>query len=131
MATVQRPNLELRHAISEAGLSGEELARKVNDVGEEAGIRLGYGRLSKGLQQLTLIAGLLVRPPARLVVLDDPERHLDADARATLVTLVEEAREDGAAVLLATHSDELADRTCDSRVAIGDSAPAPHDGAGT
>ncbi|MBB6174684.1 ABC-type multidrug transport system ATPase subunit [Nocardiopsis mwathae] len=89
------------------------------------------GRLSKGLQQLTLIAGLLVRPPARLAILDEPERHLDADARATLATLVEEAREEGAAVLLATHSDELADQTCDSRVAIGDSAPAPHDGAGT
>ncbi|CAM3949728.1 ABC transporter ATP-binding protein [Nocardiopsis rhodophaea] len=78
------------------------------------------GRLSRGLQQLTLIATLLVRPHARLLILDEPERHLDAAARDSLTELLAEAKSAGSAILLATHHETLVDRLADMRLRIAD-----------
>jgi ABC-2 type transport system ATP-binding protein len=60
-------------------------------------------------QKLGILLGLLGRP--RLVVLDEPMNGLDPiSAWAVKQDLVRRTREDGAAVLLATHALEVAER---------------------
>jgi len=62
--------------------------------------------LSSGERQRAALAAVLPGIP-RLVLLDEPTRGMDAVARARLVRLVARLRDLGAAVVLATHDDEL------------------------
>jgi ABC-2 type transport system ATP-binding protein len=57
-------------------------------------------------QRLSLAMGLL--RPSRLLLLDEPERGLDADFRARLAELLAEYLADGGAVVMATHDPRLA-----------------------
>jgi energy-coupling factor transport system ATP-binding protein len=73
-----------------------------------------YARdLSSGERQRAAIAAVLAGAP-RLVLLDEPTRGMDVAARRALVTLIAELRDGGAAIVLATHDEdlqrELADR---------------------
>ncbi|MDX6738328.1 ABC transporter ATP-binding protein [Actinocorallia sp. A-T 12471] len=73
-------------------------------------------KLSRGLRQLLGLAAVLIPEQTRLLLLDEPERHLDARARAWLAETLTERRNSGTAVLAATHSPELlaaASRTVD------------------
>jgi ABC-type multidrug transport system ATPase subunit len=58
--------------------------------------------LSSGQRRRLALAAAFVRP-ARLLVLDEPERRLDAGMRARLAARLAARRDDGAALLLATH----------------------------
>lgn len=79
--------------------------------------RLGLGhrlddlpaQFSRGLRQKTSIALGLVRPFEVLVV-DEPFVGLDAPGRTALVDLLDLAAQEGATVLVATHSAEFVDR---------------------
>jgi energy-coupling factor transport system ATP-binding protein len=62
--------------------------------------------LSSGERQRAALAAVLPGIP-RLVLLDEPTRGMDAVARARLVRLVARLRDLGAAIVLATHDDEL------------------------
>ncbi|ROO91225.1 ABC transporter family protein [Actinocorallia herbida] len=64
-------------------------------------------KLSRGLRQLLGIAAVLIPEETRLLLLDEPERHLDARARAWLVDTLTARRASGTAILAATHSPEL------------------------
>ncbi|GAB2815237.1 ABC transporter ATP-binding protein [Actinocorallia aurea] len=64
-------------------------------------------KLSRGLRQLLGIAAVLIPEDTRLLLLDEPERHLDARARAWLVDALTARRASGTAILAATHSPEL------------------------
>jgi len=64
--------------------------------------------LSSGQTQLASLATVLVRP-ASLLLLDEPEQRLDADRTAVVAELLAERREEGATVLVATHSTPLED----------------------
>ncbi|TYP82779.1 ABC transporter ATP-binding protein [Blastococcus xanthinilyticus] len=78
-------------------------------------------RLSSGQRRRLALAAAFVRP-ARLLVLDEPERRLDAEMRRTLAERVAAERDAGLAVLFASHdaafvttaADEalLADEEC-------------------
>lgn len=73
-----------------------------------------YARdLSSGERQRAALAAVLVGRPG-LVLLDEPTRGMDARARHALVTLVAAMRDEGAAIVLATHDGglmrDLADR---------------------
>jgi len=58
--------------------------------------------LSSGQRQRLALAMVLDRP-SRLLLLDEPERHLDQDGRAVVATLIEEYLGRGGAALLASH----------------------------
>ncbi|WP_329135457.1 ABC transporter ATP-binding protein [Streptomyces sp. NBC_01476] len=75
--------------------------------------------LSSGQMQSLLLAAALVRP-RDLMVLDEPEQRLDPDARQRLAELLITEKEDGVAVLLATHQAELAEAVADHMIALED-----------
>ncbi|WP_433063361.1 ABC transporter ATP-binding protein [Dactylosporangium sp. CS-033363] len=58
--------------------------------------------LSSGQRQRLALALVLDRP-SRLLLLDEPERHLDQAGRATVATLIDEYLAKGGAALLASH----------------------------
>ncbi|MET9349567.1 ABC transporter ATP-binding protein [Streptomyces termitum] len=95
------------------------------DRAEETLDRLGLtalgarfpGRLSAGQLQLLHLALTLVRP-ADALLLDEPERHLDADRVALLAGLLADRARQGAALLVATHEPALT-RACDAVTELG------------
>ncbi|MDQ1685364.1 MAG: type transport system ATP-binding protein [Frankiaceae bacterium] len=73
--------------------------------------------LSSGQQQALLLATALVRP-RRMLVLDEPERRLDPDARDRLAGLLNDERSAGVTIVMATHHRELADAVADHVVLL-------------
>ncbi|MFI7613984.1 heme ABC exporter ATP-binding protein CcmA [Nonomuraea terrae] len=65
--------------------------------------------LSTGQRQRLSLAATLLRP-STLLLLDEPERGLDAAFRARLGDLLEEYAHEGGTVLMATHDPGLAER---------------------
>ncbi|WP_034593389.1 ABC transporter ATP-binding protein [Hamadaea tsunoensis] len=65
------------------------------------------GRLSSGQLQRLALAMVFARPSA-LLVLDEPERHLDAEGRATLRATLLSYVDAGRAAVVATHDADLA-----------------------
>ncbi|WP_432995338.1 ABC transporter ATP-binding protein [Dactylosporangium sp. CA-233914] len=60
------------------------------------------GSLSSGQRQRLALAMVLDRP-SRLLLLDEPERHLDQEGRASVAALLDEYLGRGGAALLASH----------------------------
>jgi ABC-2 type transport system ATP-binding protein len=77
------------------------------------------GALSSGQRQGLYLAATLVRP-RRLMVLDEPEQHLDPGARRWLADLLLAQKQAGVAVLLATHHVELAASVADQVIVLLD-----------
>ncbi|MET9247143.1 heme ABC exporter ATP-binding protein CcmA [Nonomuraea sp. NPDC003709] len=65
--------------------------------------------LSTGQRQRLSLASALLRP-STLLLLDEPERGLDAGFRARLADLLEEYAGEGGTVVMATHDHDLAGR---------------------
>jgi len=82
-------------------------------------------RFSRGLRQKASIALGLVRPFGLLLV-DEPFVGLDAPGKGALLSLLDEAHEDGAAVVVATHDPLYVERV-DRCVALRDGVVV-HDG---
>lgn len=75
--------------------------------------------LSSGQQQALVIATALVRP-RRVLVLDEPERRLDPQARERLGDLLRGERKAGVTIVIATHHEELAHAVADRLVMLRD-----------
>jgi ABC-2 type transport system ATP-binding protein len=84
------------------------------------------GGFSKGMRQKASIALAFVRPFG-LLLADEPFDGLDPRSRDALDLLVEEAVDDGAAVILATHHLEIVERA--SRCLAIDEGEVVYDGA--
>ncbi|WP_405676078.1 ATP-binding cassette domain-containing protein [Streptomyces sp. NBC_01511] len=74
-------------------------------------------QISSGQFQLFSLALTLVRP-ADVVLLDEPERHLDSDRVELVATLLTERAKEGTAFLVATHEAALVEAR-DGRVDLG------------
>jgi ABC-2 type transport system ATP-binding protein len=86
-------------------------------LGLSGSARTPYKQLSGGQQQrLGLAAAVIGRP--ELVFLDEPTAGLDPQARHATWELIERLRAAGAAVILATHYMEEAERLADHVVII-------------
>ncbi len=66
--------------------------------------------LSAGQLQLFAL-GLTLSRPAELLLLDEPERHLDGERVEAVVSLLEARAEAGALILTATHRQEIMTRS--------------------
>jgi ABC-2 type transport system ATP-binding protein len=65
-------------------------------------------RLSSGQRQRLTLAMAFARP-SRVLLLDEPERHLDAAGRQTVIDLVRTYLDRDGAALIATHDPDLAE----------------------
>ncbi|GAB3955030.1 ABC transporter ATP-binding protein [Streptomyces sparsus] len=96
-------------------------AERAEEVIEQLGLpalgRRFPSQLSSGQLQLFSLALTLVRP-AGVVLLDEPERHLDTDRVDLVATLITERAAQGTAFLVATHEDAVVD-ACDGVVELG------------
>lgn len=91
----------------EAFGAAEQLLARLTIAG--LGERFPY-ELSAGQLQLFAVALTLSRP-CRLLLLDEPERHLDAERVHALLDLLAEHVAAGALVVTATHRAEVMDRS--------------------
>lgn len=74
---------------------------------------------SKGMQQkVMLILGFLLRPS--LYIIDEPFIGLDPIGIKDFLSLIQQARKQGAGVLMSTHSLDTAEKICTSFVLIND-----------
>jgi energy-coupling factor transport system ATP-binding protein len=73
-------------------------------------------RLSQGEQRRLSLAGLVIRPPA-VLLLDEPTFGLDRRGTDSVISLLNELRATGQAQLLATHDPRLLP-ACDRVVAL-------------
>jgi ABC-2 type transport system ATP-binding protein len=74
---------------------------------------------SKGMQQkVMLILGFLLRPS--LYVIDEPFIGLDPIGIRDFLSLIQQARDEGAGVLMSTHSLDTAEKICSSFVLINE-----------
>ena len=71
--------------------------------------------MSSGQRRRLALASAFVRP-RRLLVLDEPEQHLDADGRAWLADVIRAEKRAGIAVLLASHDPALVGSVADQTV---------------
>jgi ABC-type multidrug transport system ATPase subunit len=75
--------------------------------------------LSSGQRRRLALAGALVRP-ARLLVLDEPERRLDTAMRRTLADRLAALVDAGVAVLFASHDPAFVGTLADRVLLVGD-----------
>jgi len=79
-------------------------------------LRQKAGRLSGGeLQRVGLIRALLKKP--KLIVADEPTGALDDETADSVILLLREMCEQGATVVIATHSQQVANQ-CDKRLEL-------------
>jgi ABC-type multidrug transport system ATPase subunit len=69
-------------------------------------------KFSAGQKQALFLAAALVRP-RRLILLDEPEQHLDPDARTELAQRFRDLMREGVAVVFSTHQPDLARAAAD------------------
>lgn len=71
--------------------------------------------LSSGQRRRLAVASAFVRP-RRLLVLDEPEQHLDTGGRAWLATRINDEKRSGTAVLIVSHDATLVSAVADETV---------------
>lgn len=103
-----------------AGLSGQELKKRVGEVIERVGMGdacdLQVRRYSKGMIQRIALAQALVGEP-KLLVLDEPTSGLDVLGRQLIRDIVLEQKKAGTTVLFCSHIIPDVEALCD-RVAV-------------
>ncbi|GII02734.1 heme ABC exporter ATP-binding protein CcmA [Planobispora takensis] len=75
--------------------------------------------LSTGQRQRLMLAMTLLRP-SRVLLLDEPERGLDAEFRRLLASILTDYAAQGGTVVMATHDPGLAEAARSRRVALAD-----------
>jgi energy-coupling factor transport system ATP-binding protein len=73
--------------------------------------------LSTGERQRAALAAVLPGRPA-LVLLDEPTRGMDGAARDALIQLIEHLRDNGSAIVLATHDEDLRNALADRVIKV-------------
>ncbi|CAM2771942.1 ABC transporter ATP-binding protein [Prescottella defluvii] len=89
--------------------------RTLTDVGLSGAADQLPVTLSSGQRRRLALASAFVRP-RRLLVLDEPEQHLDADGRAWLVARIDAEKAVGTAVLIVSHDAALVSAVADETV---------------
>ena len=85
-----------------------QIAQALDQVGLAGYERRQVCELSGGEQQRVAIARLLVRPP-KVVLADEPTGALDYDNSLRVIAHLRDLADGGASVVVATHSDLVAD----------------------
>jgi energy-coupling factor transport system ATP-binding protein len=75
--------------------------------------------LSAG-QQLALVLAIQLAAAPAVLLLDEPTRGLDYQAKARLICMLDSLAADGHAIVVATHDVEFASRACDRVVVMAE-----------
>ena len=113
----QRVDDECTTADEEHGLAPGTTAASVAAIAGHLAPDRHPRDLSEG-QQLALALGIVLAPAPRLVLLDEPTRGLDYEAKRKLVAVLEGLRGRGVAVVVATHDVELVAQVADHAVVL-------------
>jgi energy-coupling factor transport system ATP-binding protein len=111
----------------------EECSRTDRDKNLESGTTLEYLHkllptisreshprdLSEG-ERLTLVLAIVLVARPQVIILDEPTRGLDYEAKEKLARLLKEAARGGASILVATHDVELVAELADRTIFIAD-----------
>ncbi|TXG92821.1 ABC transporter ATP-binding protein [Rhodococcus rhodnii] len=89
--------------------------RTLDDVGLTSARDQLPVTLSSGQRHRLALASVLVRP-SELLVLDEPEQHLDADGREWLAATVQRIASEGTAILIVSHDAALVTAVADDTV---------------
>ena len=109
------------------GLFGAELEppRYIAERGEitmsyrERGVNLDLSSAGRGLQQTLLLLAYLYANPGAVLLLDEPDAHLEIlRQRQIYLLLAETARESGGQVIAASHSEVLLNEAADKDLVI-------------
>ncbi|CAN5623811.1 hypothetical protein BH23CHL2_BH23CHL2_06300 [soil metagenome] len=84
----------------------EESIRWIEKVGLSGAVETRVSGYSAGMRQRLGLARALLHRPA-VLLLDEPTANLDAEYRQVAVEIIDEVREDGRGVLVATHDPGL------------------------
>jgi energy-coupling factor transport system ATP-binding protein len=102
---------DLGEAAAVMGLKGEAARDEIRAACERLGIAHLSGRhpydLSGGEQQKAAFAKMLLLRP-RVLLLDEPTKGLDARAKTVLAGILRQLKEEGRAIVIATHDVEFA-----------------------
>jgi heme exporter protein A len=113
-----RENLELAAALHgiEPGVAGERIHVLLEEVGMTARAGDRVAELSAGMKQrIDICRAVLHRP--QLLLLDEPDAHLDPDARRSIAPLI--AAGDGRTRVLVSHERGLATEQSDFVLELG------------
>ena len=130
VALLHRPSVreEVQFTIDRAGGQDRERPERILGMLGIAELADRYPRdLSSGERQRAAIAAVLPGAP-QLILLDEPTRGMDLASRSALIAVVADLRDRGAAVVIATHDEDLqaalADRVVDvARGTVTERAP--------
>ncbi|MBE3569971.1 MAG: ABC transporter ATP-binding protein [Bacillales bacterium] len=104
------------------------ILRALEQVGLDWALKKKPSELSGGERQRVAIARALVNDPV-IILADEPTAALDSETAQAVMTLILSLKEKGAAVLVATHDDQVAKRgdrilrINDGRLITGDDMP--------
>jgi energy-coupling factor transporter ATP-binding protein EcfA2 len=107
---------ELAFTLKHHRQSGLDLEATLATLGLEHAIERHPRDLSGGERERAALAAVLVGGP-RVLLLDEPTRGMDAVRKRALIATLHRLRDDGVAILLATHDVELVAEVA-SRVAL-------------
>jgi ABC-2 type transport system ATP-binding protein len=110
-----REHLELVRTVHASPRLEVEAALELFDLRERADA--SPLTLSTGQRQRLSLASALLRP-SRLLLLDEPERGLDAAFRRRLATILKEYAAAGGTVVMATHDLQLAEATLARQIVL-------------
>jgi ABC-type multidrug transport system ATPase subunit len=97
-----------------AGLRGGVHNQRMRELAERFDLDLGRPQRAyspRDDQKLSIVLAFMHEP--QLLLLDEPLNHLDTHAVAELHALIDEARDDGASILLASRSASDVESHCD------------------
>jgi ABC-type transport system involved in cytochrome c biogenesis ATPase subunit len=109
----------VRFAVRAAGADVDLVGGALERLGLTGRLaRTSVGRLSAGQRKRVALSVLVARRP-RLWLLDEPHASLDAQAREELDSIVKDAVEGGATVMLASHETDASTAVARRVVAMG------------
>ena len=105
-------NLSLLSSFSKNRVDKEVINYWIKRFGLEPTSKKKYGELSRGMRQRLSLAQAFMEQP-ELIVLDEPTNALDEKGIKEFHEIALEAKNDGATIIIASHSKEDIDILCD------------------
>ena len=123
--TVARPIQRLNNLFRAAGLEREIIVREDPFCGVRNGEAIPVYKLSDGERNTILLSASIVdAPPASVIIIDEPERHLHHALTGPLLTALFAERSD-CSFIISTHDVSLVEQSPSAQKTLGSKQKAP------